>query len=86
MAGEEAFTGSDGGLVGGTWGQSQVDLSAYAASGDSVVLRFDLGVDGCNGALGWYVDNVQVCGSGSFAIFADGFESGDTSLWTSTTP
>ncbi len=86
MAGEDAFTGTDGGLIGGSWGQSQVDLSAYAGAGDSVVLRFDLGVDGCNGAFGWFVDNVQVCGSESSGIFADGFESGNTSAWSNTVP
>ena len=63
MAGEEAFTGSDGGTVGGSWGQSQVDLAAYAAPGDTIRLRFDFGVDGCNGILGWYLDNVLVCTS-----------------------
>ena len=26
--------------------------------GDRIVLRFDFGVDGCNGAVGWYVDNI----------------------------
>ncbi len=60
MQGEEAFTGSDGGSVSGSWGQSQVDLSGYASPGDSVVIRFDFGVDRCNGLVGWYVDNVEV--------------------------
>jgi hypothetical protein len=38
-----------------------VDLSALAEAGDTVTLRFDLGVDGCNGVQGWYVDDVSVC-------------------------
>ena len=63
LAGEQAFTGSDGGSVFGSWGQSQVDLAPYADAGDTIRLRFDLGVDGCNGLLGWYVDNVLVCTS-----------------------
>lgn len=63
MAGEEAFSGSNGGQVTGSWGQSQVDLSSYADAGDAIRLRFDLGVDGCNGLVGWYVDNVLVCTS-----------------------
>ena len=60
LAGQSAFTGSDAGAVVGTWGQSQVNLSAYATRGDMVQLRFALGVDGCNGLDGWYVDDVHV--------------------------
>jgi hypothetical protein len=63
LAGEDAFTGTDGGVVSGSWGQSQVDLAAYADAGDTIRLRFDFGVDGCNGLVGWYVDNVLVCTS-----------------------
>lgn len=60
LGGEEGFTGSDGGSVSGSWGQSQVDLYGLAYPGDTVQLRFDLGTDGCNGLVGWYVDNVHV--------------------------
>jgi len=60
LAGEPAFSGSDGGSVVGGWGQSQVDLSGLAGPGDLVRLRFELGQDGCNGRVGWYVDDVQV--------------------------
>jgi cysteine-rich repeat protein len=60
MAGEEAFTGTDGGRVGGSWGQSQVNLASIAGAGDSIQLRFEMGTDGCNGLFGWYVDEVQV--------------------------
>ena len=34
-------------------------MSALAAAGDAVVFRWDFGQDGCNGNLGWYVDEVQ---------------------------
>jgi Zn-dependent metalloprotease len=61
MAGEEAYHGTDGGSLGGSWGQSQVDLSGFAGENDTVQLRFSLGVDGCNGNDGWYVDNVRLC-------------------------
>jgi len=61
LAGEQAFLGTDAGSLGGSWGQSQVDLSGLAGPEDSFRLRFDLGVDGCNGVDGWYLDNVQVC-------------------------
>lgn len=60
MAGEPAFTGSDGGSVEGSWGQSQVDLRGLVKPGQWYRLRFDLGVDGCNGREGWYLDRVRV--------------------------
>ncbi len=73
IGGEVAFTGTDGGSLAGSWGRSQIDLSNYASPGDRVVIRFDLGVDGCNGAFGWYVDNVGVCdGCSGFDTDGDG--------------
>ncbi len=62
MAGEPAWTGTDGGQLSGSWGTSIVDLSAIAAATPvtRVKFRFDMGRDGCNGVDGWYVDNVKV--------------------------
>ena len=61
LAGQPAFSGTDGGEVTGSWGVSQVDLSALGVkAGDTVQLRFELGTDGCTGVDGWYVDDVQV--------------------------
>jgi hypothetical protein len=60
IAGEPAFTGSDGGTVEGSWGQSQVDLRGLVRPGQWFRLRFDLGVDGCNGREGWYLDRVRI--------------------------
>ena len=61
LAGQRAFTGTDGGALGGSWGQSQVDLGAAGVNpGDTVMLRYDMGLDGCNGLDGWYVDDVNV--------------------------
>ncbi len=60
MASEPAFTGADGGSLEGSWGQSQVDLRGLVRPGESFQLRFDLGVDGCNGLVGWYLDSVRV--------------------------
>ncbi|MEO6278474.1 M4 family metallopeptidase [Roseateles sp.] len=60
LAGEPAFTGGDGGSVTGSWGRSIVNLSPYARPGDKVKLRFELGNDGCGGAVGWYLDDVMV--------------------------
>lgn len=61
LEGEQAFQGTDGGSLGGSWGQSQVDLSGLVGAEGAFRLRFELGVDGCNGVDGWYLDNVQVC-------------------------
>jgi Zn-dependent metalloprotease len=60
IAGEQAFSGTDGGSVDGSWGTSIINLEPYAEPGDEVQLRFDIGVDGCNGVFGWYVDDVNV--------------------------
>ncbi len=60
LAGQYAFTGTNTGSSQGSWGQSQVDLSGLVSEGDSVRVRFEFGVDGCGGVVGWYVDNVQV--------------------------
>jgi hypothetical protein len=60
MAGERVFAGTDETTYRGSWGQSQVDLSGLARGGDSIILRFDFGTDGCNGQDGWYVDNVRL--------------------------
>jgi len=68
LAGEPAFTGMDEGRLVGSWGQSQVHLGALspaARPGDTIRIRFDFGVDGCNGNDGWYVDNIQIVAVGA---------------------
>ncbi len=57
-AGEFAWHGADEGEVTGSWGTTVVNLSALALAGDRLRLRFDFGIDGCNGVTGWYVDEV----------------------------
>ena len=64
LAGRWAFTGSDAGSVRGSWGQTQVSLGGVAGPGETVVIRFSLGVDGCNGLDGWYLDRVQLIEDG----------------------
>lgn len=64
LAGEPAFTGANPGVLGGSWGQSQVDLGSLIGPGDIFALRFDFGVDGCNGAEGWYLGRVRVTADG----------------------
>ncbi|MGK0388564.1 MAG: bacillolysin [Maribacter sp.] len=70
MAGEPAFSGRNQGSLFGSWGESQIDLNVVGATGgSSIQLRWELGEDGCNGAIGWYVDNILVytCNTGTVA-------------------
>ncbi len=61
LAGEDGFTGTDGGEVTGSWGTSIIDLAALRIKGGTKFqIRFDIGRDGCGGLDGWYVDNVDV--------------------------
>ena len=61
LAGQPGFSGTDGGQLHGTWGQSQINLAAAGVvPGDTIRLRYDFGMDGCTGVDGWYVDDVNV--------------------------
>jgi Zn-dependent metalloprotease len=61
LAGQPAFSGTDGGSLFGSWGQSQIDLIKLGVKpGDNIQLRYEFGMDGCTGNDGWYVDNVTV--------------------------
>jgi len=59
LAGEDAFTGANDQQT-GSWGQSHINLFGIAAAENTIQLRFDFGVDGCDGLIGWYVDEVEV--------------------------
>ncbi|MFT4683888.1 MAG: bacillolysin [Flavobacteriales bacterium] len=59
LAGQGAFTGADGGSNSGSWGQSTLDLSTINIEANSTIqFRWELGTDGCNGSVGWYVDEI----------------------------
>jgi Zn-dependent metalloprotease len=62
LAGQDAFTGSDGGSNNGSWGQSTINLSSLGIMPDSTIqLRWELGTDGCNGTnVGWFVDEIII--------------------------
>ena len=61
MGGEAGFTGTDGDVVGGSWGTTIINLAAMGIKGgDELRVRFDMGRDGCGGLDGWYVDNITV--------------------------
>lgn len=61
LQGQPAFSGSDGGTVAGSWGQSQINLSALTLlPGSTIRFRFEMGTDACNAVDGWYIDNFRV--------------------------
>ncbi len=61
LAGQPGFTGTDGGSLFGSWGQSQINLVLVGVvPGNTIRLRYDFGMDGCSGNDGWYVDDVKV--------------------------
>ncbi len=59
LSSQPAFSGADAGSLDGSWGQSQLNLSSFADAGDVIELRLELGYDGCNGLVGWYIDDLQ---------------------------
>tara|TARA_R110002012_G_scaffold319389_2_gene539697 strand:+ start:87380 stop:89947 length:2568 start_codon:yes stop_codon:yes gene_type:complete len=62
MSGQDGFTGTDGGSNAGSWGRSIINLSSIAGlgAGSTIQFRFEMGTDGCNGRVGWYVDDISV--------------------------
>lgn len=69
MRGQSAFSGTDGGSLSGSWGQSVIDLSKIGVvSGSNVKFRFDFGSDGCNGNDGWYVDEIKIYNCATLAV------------------
>lgn len=79
MEGQVAFTGTDGGSLTSSWGQSVIDLSLLGVTANSnVQFRFELGTDGCNGNDGWYIDELVIynCSSTLSVSEADYLENG----------
>jgi len=69
------------------WTEVEYDISSVAAGQPEVYLRWTMGTtDGGWRYSGWNIDDVEVWGLDLSAppFFADGFESGDTSLWSQT--
>ena len=61
MENQEAFTGTDAGSNLGSWGKSTIDLSSLGVVASSQIqFRWELGTDGCNGRVGWYLDDITI--------------------------
>ena len=74
MERQQAFTGSDGGSLLGSWGTSVIDLSAIGAQANSTLqFRWELGTDGCNGRIGWYVDDIVIYNCAAEFLSVDEF-------------
>lgn len=72
LQGEVAFTGTDGGSLTSSWGQSVINLSALGVTANSTIqFRFELGTDGCNGNDGWYIDEIMIYNCSATLSVAD---------------
>ena len=61
MHNQDAFTGSDEGSTSGSWGTSVINLSLLGVlPNDTIQFRFEVGTDGCNGRVGWYIDEIMI--------------------------
>ncbi len=61
MQGQPAFSGTDGGSLSSSWGQSVINISSLGVVANSTIqFRFEMGTDGCNGNDGWYIDEIVV--------------------------
>ena len=74
------YDGSQPAWVQQTFLVPQLDGAAQAR------VRFRLSADGFVTDDGWYVDDVLLAAAVDPTLFADGFESGDASRWSSTSP
>ena len=78
MAGESAFTGDDEGSNAGSWGTSVVDLSVIGVGAlDTIQLRWEMGTDGCNGNIGWYVDDITIYNCAEAALSTEALDIND---------
>ena len=49
-------------------------------SGDNVQFRFEVGTDGCNGTVGWYLDEIYVYNCSVDLLSVQNFETLDKSI------
>ncbi len=60
LAGQDALSGEDEGTFSGSRATSVIDLSSDVSAGSHFRIRMQSDVHGCNGADGWYIDDVEV--------------------------
>jgi len=64
-----------------SWTQVDIPLPGIDGAGDARI-RFRYTSDSNTNYDGWYIDDISIQGS----LFSDGFESGDTTVWSATSP
>ncbi|MEN8165595.1 MAG: lectin like domain-containing protein, partial [Acidobacteriota bacterium] len=80
---------NDAEVADATWVPVDLDISSVADDAETVYLRWTMGTtDGGWTYCGWNIDDIEVLGVPEVdrGLFSDGFEDGDTSGWSSTTP
>ncbi len=80
---------NDAEIADGTWTEMDLDISAVADGESTVYLRWTMGpTDGGWVFCGWNIDDVEILGVRAVEdiLLADGFESGDTTNWTTIVP
>lgn len=81
LQGQAAFTGYDEGGLTGSWVTSVVNFANMNVNaGDSIQLRFEVGTDGCNGTVGWYLDEIYVYNCSVDLLSVQNFETLDKSI------
>jgi hypothetical protein len=68
-----------------TWELVELDLPMLDGAAQARI-RFRLTADGGLQRDGWHVDDIEISAGPATLLFADGFESADTSAWTTTVP
>jgi cysteine-rich repeat protein len=58
LANQPAYTWVSNGDQ-GFWEEVRVNLHGLAQAGDRIRFRFEFGIDGCDGVIGWYVDDIR---------------------------
>ncbi len=72
-----------------TWIPIDFDISSVADNTETLYLRWTMGTtDGGYTYCGWNIDDIEILGipEADHGLFSDGFENGDTSGWSFTTP
>ena len=80
---------NDAEIADNSWTEMDLDISAIADGESTVFLRWTMGTtDGGWVYCGWNIDDVEMLGVRSIeaTLLTDGFESGDTTNWTTTVP
>lgn len=68
---------------GGVWKCGTYNISAYAGRTVQIRMTFDTVYSFFNNYEGFFVDDIRIVGVEPTSIFADGFESGDMTFWSS---